>query len=257
MYFLVGDQLGHQQNKTSDGEEHSSSVSIYNEDEEDETPEETTNETIKDDEDFEDQEQEIIGGNTKVDKERQKMIELEKLNQLENFYRFNLLQQQHQQLLGADGVGGIRNKSLGMSPLASFAAATSVGDIKPNDIYGENVALNHTNNNNHHNRNNNNNNNRPAGTSGKAPVNRRPLSSWKQSISACGPGPAPWVDKATLISLGIQGKCTCETKTACVCVCWVKLLVLPSWLEHCVPLLLSLASMTLIDQLSLFLPTNV
>lgn len=35
---------------------------------------------------------------------------------------------------------------------------------------------------------------------------RRPLSSWKQSLTACGPGPAPWVDKTTLISLGIQSK---------------------------------------------------
>ena len=38
-------------------------------------------------------------------------------------------------------------------------------------------------------------------------ASRRPLSSWKQSISACGPGPAPWVDKTTLYSLGIQGLC--------------------------------------------------
>lgn len=36
-------------------------------------------------------------------------------------------------------------------------------------------------------------------------TSRRPLSSWKQSISACGPGPAPWVDKSTLYSLGIEG----------------------------------------------------
>ncbi|OTF74178.1 hypothetical protein BLA29_007152 [Euroglyphus maynei] len=33
---------------------------------------------------------------------------------------------------------------------------------------------------------------------------RRPLSSWKQSINACGPGPAPWIEKSTLHSLGIQ-----------------------------------------------------
>ncbi|UXI15890.1 TAR DNA-binding protein 43 [Sarcoptes scabiei] len=37
-------------------------------------------------------------------------------------------------------------------------------------------------------------------------TSRRPLSSWKQSISACGPGPAPWVDKSTLYSLGIEGE---------------------------------------------------
>ncbi|KAH9401172.1 Zinc finger protein castor 1 [Tyrophagus putrescentiae] len=41
-----------------------------------------------------------------------------------------------------------------------------------------------------------------GGNGGNKP-SRRPLSSWKQSISACGPGPAPWVDKATLHSLGI------------------------------------------------------
>ncbi|KAH9412465.1 Zinc finger protein castor 1 [Dermatophagoides pteronyssinus] len=35
---------------------------------------------------------------------------------------------------------------------------------------------------------------------------RRPLSSWKQSINACGPGPAPWIEKSTLHSLGIQGE---------------------------------------------------
>lgn len=191
-------------------------MSNYNEDEEDEGHDETINDTIKGDPDFEDQEHEIgaIGGGQGA-KERQKMMELEKLNQLENLYRLNLLQQQHQQLLAIDaGGGGGGHKSLGLVPpppneaslLASFAAASvaaaASGDAQPKDIYGKNI----NNNNHHHSRNNN--NNRPAGPSGKAPVSRRPLSSWKQSISACGPGPAPWVDKATLISLGIQGKCS-------------------------------------------------
>ena len=141
-----------------------------------------------------------------VSQDSRKDFELEKLKQLQSLYKMNMVQQQFpqppssvqsqtsqpgqppmsvQNSLPVDMDFGFLSSLKAVKKPALSGSASSANSSQDNVSYVEML-------------------HQKATAGGKTP-SRRPLSSWKQSISACGPGPAPWVDKSTLYSLGIQG----------------------------------------------------